>query len=151
MRKNLTIAAMLVLAVIFMVSAGPVFAAPFDDTGQPLALSPLGASEQIGPIGTRAIVASAPNAATGLDPGQLALVSATAVQDYLCAPTYGQEVLLNRDHFRVVVSLPASNIVVCSGSSTPRQMSQLTARMSDLLVVKPSYAWSHTPETVLLC
>lgn len=132
MRKNLTIAVVLALAMVFLVGAGSVFAAPFQDTGQPLALSPLGASDQLGPIGARAFIASAPNAATGIDPGQIALVSA-AISHYICAPTQSPEVLLNRDHL-MVVSSATSNIVVCSGSSTPRQMAQTMTRMSDLFI-----------------
>ena len=142
MRKNLTIAAVLALVMVFMVSA-PVFAAPFQDTGQPFALSPLGASNQLSPIGARAFIASAPNAAIGIDPGQIALVGATTVSQYnICAPTQSPEVLLNRDHL-MVASSATSNIVVCSGSSTPRQMAQTMTRMSDLFIGTRAYGASY--------
>jgi len=127
MRRN-AIAAMLVLAVVFMASTGSVFAVPFQDTGQPFALSPLGAVRQFSPVGDQAFIASAPNAATGIDPGQIALVSA-AVNQYFCVSTQRQGVLLNRGR-SIAAASPASNIV-SSGSSTPRQVSQMTAQMSD--------------------
>jgi len=129
-RKSLTIAAMLVLAVVFMASTGPVFAAPYQDTGQSFAPSPLGASSlsQVSSVGDQeALIVSAPNAGTTIDPGQIALVSA-AVNQYFCATTQqDQEVVLSRDYSSRVVVSPMN---IGPGSSTPRQSLTL-ARASD--------------------
>ncbi|MCX6740845.1 MAG: hypothetical protein NTY61_00380, partial [Candidatus Parcubacteria bacterium] len=126
-RKSLIVTA-LVLAVVFMVGAGSVGASPFQDTGQPFALSPLGMSSQVSPVGDQeALIVSAPNAATGIDPGQIALVSATTEQ-YICAGTQDPEVVLNRDYSSRVVVSPMN---IGPGSSTPRQTSQMMTQMSD--------------------
>jgi hypothetical protein len=138
--RKIAIVAMLALAVSIMASASTVFAAPFDDTGQPAMSAGTNLMSVVGnPLDDQGLIASVQNTTVGLDPGPLIVLDQlTAVNaaeaNYICAPTYGQEEpSLNRDHSRVVASLTANNVAIYSGSSTPRQ-SALAPRKSAIFI-----------------
>jgi|GEM_PF-6158540 len=117
--RKIAIAAMLVLAVIFMASVNQIHAAPQDNVGPPSTLLRLDLSCTPNPVLAGPELAwNVVKAGANVDPGYtVALVNNTA-RPYFDAVSQGIEVILNRDRSTAIVS-PA---IARSGSSTPRHL-----------------------------